>query len=78
MKISPLVFLLAPAYGFVPTAKFGARTSLSMATETESATKVRSWNIFVKPRTVVAPLPNHFDNYSMNLLITNHCLFSLS
>jgi fructose-bisphosphate aldolase class II len=39
MKISPLVFLLAPAYGFVPTAKFGVPTSLNMATETASETK---------------------------------------
>lgn len=40
MKISPLVFLLAPAYGFAPTAKFGGiNTALPMSTETESETK---------------------------------------
>jgi len=39
MKISPLVFLLAPAYGFVPTAKFGARTALPMSTEAETEAK---------------------------------------
>jgi fructose-bisphosphate aldolase class II len=39
MKISPLVFLLAPAYGFVPTAKFGVNTALPMSTETSSEAK---------------------------------------
>ena len=49
MKISPLVFLLAPAYGFVPTAKFGVKTALPMSTETESETKVREmFRLFIK------------------------------
>ena len=47
MKISPLVFLLAPAYGFAPSAKFQVpTTALNMATETAGETKVRSTMMF--------------------------------